>query len=97
MHSYMKTFGLFVASLFWPFVVMTIYLPLSRWFGRPVEGQSDWIALAFSVGLGILCLGVCDTPIWVRMSVAMLYAVSMFNLLFMFALYFVCTVFNDCL
>jgi hypothetical protein len=78
-----------------PFVVLTLYLVLSRWPSEWWTAWTDFTAIGFAIGSGvwfITRLGL-SAPVPACIGYAAFGAI----LLFVYAFIFVCVVFGECL
>jgi hypothetical protein len=80
-----------------PFAVFTLYLFFSRWPSRWFTEASDFAGLGLAFASGLWYFRRWDEPLFGRALIMVAYVLIMMCLLFLYALFFVCVVFGDCL
>ena len=80
-----------------PFAIASVYLYLSRWPERSFTTETDWLALATAMGVGVWGLILLPFAKWQKALLVLLYGAAMGFSLVIFALAFVCGAFGDCL
>jgi len=85
-----------VATILSPVVIMSVELWVTRHFN---SGATDWdlVGMALSVIVGICCLWQLPMSISARVWLALDYVPVSAGVLMFYSLFFVCTVFGDCL
>lgn len=78
-----------------PIAVASVYLWFSRWPARTFSTNSDYIALAACICLGMLFVLVLPFRAWVRALLAAAYAPLAFVVLVVYSLLFVGFAFGD--
>ncbi len=78
-----------------PFIVMSVYLLVSRWPTRWFTDFSDNIAFAIAVAIAPVCISLLPLKIWSRVAIAILVTPALAFSLFFYSLAFVGSVFGD--
>lgn len=78
-----------------PIAVATVYLWFSRWPARTFSTNSDYVALAACVSIGMAFVVVLPFRAWVRALLTAAYAPLAFVVLVVYSLLFVGLAFGD--
>ena len=90
LHLIRTAFGFFV-----PFLIMTLYLVLTRRQGNNADW--DWLALVISCLIGLMFILPSATQLSRRVLLSLLYLPIIGAFLFFYSFAFVCAVFQNCL
>lgn len=84
-----------LGAAFTPFVILSIYLTLSRWPHRIFTATSDCFALMMSILAGGVFLARLPLKMWLRILFIAVYVIVGGYGLTLYSLYFVGIVFRD--
>lgn len=92
--AFIITIGLLLAASVLSVALLSVYIWLDRTYSKM---DWDWTAMIMSIGAGVVVLAMNRINAKARIVVMVLYAISMWYLLPVYAIVFVCSVFGDCL
>lgn len=91
----LRTRWLIAGTVGVPIAAMSVYLWLSRWPARVSSPNSDYVAFAICMFIGVLFLVCLPFRIWVRALIVAVYAPVACAILFFYSLLFVGLAFGD--